>query len=91
MLALDLEKVVAAARRRLVVDPSDEQEAALIDFAFTCCARNLQVATLRRVINHEEHADATARFRRWVWAAGRMLPGLIRRRGEGAELNAYGS
>ena len=86
-----MEKAVAAARGRLVVDLSDEQEAALIDFAFTCGAGNLQASTLRRVINHEEHADATAQFRRWVWAAGRKLPGLIRRHGVGAELYAYGS
>ena len=86
-----MEKPVGTARRLLVMDPSDEQEGLLIDLAFTRGAGNLQAATLRRVINHVEHADATVRFRCWVWAVGRMLPGLIRRRGEGAELNAYGS
>ena len=91
VLALDMEKAVAAVWRLIVVDLSDEQEAALIDFAFNCGAGNLQASTLRRVINREEHADAPAQFRRWVWAAGRKLPGLIRRRGEEAELYAYGS
>ena len=86
-----MEKAVAAVRRLLVADLFDEQEAALIDFAFDCGAGNLQASTLRCVINHEEHADAPAQFRRWVWAAGRKLPGPIRRRGEGAELYAYGS
>ena len=67
------------------------RRAALIDFAFTGGAGNLRASALRRVIDHEEHADATAQFRRWVSVAGRNLPGLTRRRGEATELNADGS
>ncbi len=48
----------------------------------------LQRSTLRRKVNREEHADAPAEFRRWVWAGGRRLKGLVRRREAEAELYA---
>lgn len=69
----------------------DEQEAALIDFARNFGTGNSQGFTLGRVIEREEHADPRAEFRRWVWSAGPNLPGLIRMRGEEAELYAYQS
>ena len=68
-----------------------EQEAALIDSASNCGKGNLEEFTLCEVIRREEHADTPTQFRRWVWAAERNPPGLIRRRGEEAELYADGS
>lgn len=36
---------------------------------------------LRRKANREEHDDAPAELMKWVWAGGRKLKGLARRRG----------
>ena len=35
---------------------------------------------LRSKVNREEHDAVLAEFPRWVWAGGRKLKGLIRRR-----------
>jgi len=35
---------------------------------------------LRRKVNREEHGEVPAEFRRWVFAGGRKLKGLVRRR-----------
>ena len=40
----------------------------------------LQRSTLRRKANREEHALVPAEFMKWVWAGGRKLKGLVRRR-----------
>ena len=61
---------------------------ALGSFAFNLGAGTLQRSTLRRKVNREEHGDVPAEFRRWVWAGGRKLKGLIRRREAGAGLYA---
>ena len=44
--------------------------------------------TLRRRVNRGEHDAVPAEFRRWVWAGGRKLKGVIRRRV--AEAGLYG-
>lgn len=40
----------------------------------------LQRSTLRRKVNREEHSQVPSQLMRWVWAGGRKLKGLIRRR-----------
>lgn len=47
----------------------------------------LQRSTLRRKVNREEHALVPAEFMKWIWAGGRKLRGLVRRRE--AEASAY--
>ena len=59
---------------------------ALGSFAFNLGAGALQRSTLRRKVNREEHDAVPVEFRRWVWAGGRNLKGLIRRREAEAEL-----
>ena len=61
---------------------------ALCSFAFNLGAGALQRSTLRRKVNREEHAAVPHEFRRWVWAGGRKLKGLIRRREAEAVLYA---
>ena len=53
---------------------------ALRSFAFNLGAGALQRSTLRRKVNREEHDAVPTEFRRWVWAGGRKLKGLVRRR-----------
>ena len=61
---------------------------ALVSFAFNLGAGALQRSTLRRKVNREEHAAVPAEFRRWIWAGGRRLNGLVWRREAEAVLYA---
>ena len=91
LLEQDMLKAVLAVDRLIYIPLTIEQVAALADFAFNCGAGNLQVSTLRRVINREEHEEAPAQFRRWVFARKRKLLGLVRRRRHEAELYMVGT
>ena len=61
---------------------------ALGSFAFNLGAGALQRSTLRRKGNREEHGTVPDESQRWVWAGGRKLKGLVRRREAEAELYA---
>ena len=79
-----LQKDVGVAERavlRLISVPlTDGQFDALVSFTFNLGAGALQRSTLRRKINREEYAEAAPEFLKWVWAGGRKLKGLVRRR-----------
>jgi GH24 family phage-related lysozyme (muramidase) len=73
---------------RLIQVPLDDgQFDALVSFTFNLGAGALQRSTLRRKVTREEHEKAPAEFRRWVWADGHKLAGLVRRRE--TEINRY--
>ena len=88
--ALDLlRQDVAVAERavlRLISVPLTQgQFDALVSFTFNLGAGALQRSTLRRKVNREEHADVPAELMNWVWAGGKKLNGLVKRRAaEGA-------
>ncbi|MFO0109292.1 MAG: lysozyme, partial [Alphaproteobacteria bacterium] len=88
--ALDLlRQDVAVAERAVLclitVPLTDGQFDALVSFTFNLGAGALQRSTLRRKVNREEHDDVPAELMKWVWAGGRKLKGLVRRRAaEGA-------
>ena len=85
LLRCDVEVAERAVLRLICVPLEDGQFDALASFAFNLGAGALQRSTLRRKVNREEHAAVPAEFRRWVWAGGRRLKGLVRRReAEGA-------
>ena len=54
--------------------------AAIVDFTFNLGAARLQMSTLRRRINQRDWQAAASELRRWVYAGGRVLPGLVKRR-----------
>lgn len=83
--ALDLlRQDVAVAERavlRLIRAPLTQgQFDALVSFTFNLGSGALQRSTLRRKVNREEHADVPAELGKWVWAGGRKLKGLVKRR-----------
>ena len=59
---------------------------AVLDFAFNCGVGALQASTLRRRINADDVPGARAELGRWVYAGGRRLNGLVRRRAAEAAL-----
>ena len=59
---------------------TDGQFDALVSFTFNLGSGALQRSTLRRKVNREEHDEVPEQFMRWVWAGGRRLRGLVRRR-----------
>ncbi|MAR56414.1 MAG: muraminidase [Rickettsiales bacterium] len=86
LLKRDLRIAEAAVLRLITVPLSDGQFDALVSFTFNLGAGALQRSTLRRKVNRSEHASAADEFHRWVYASGRKLPGLIRRRAAEAAL-----
>ena len=77
---MDLVMAERAVLRLIQARLADDQFDAMVSFTFNLGAGALQRSTLRRKINREEHAAVPAEFRRWVWAGGRKLKGLVMRR-----------
>lgn len=54
---------------------------AIVDFAFNLGLGRLQTSTLRRKLNAQDWTGAAKELMRWVRGGGRVLPGLVKRRG----------
>jgi len=76
----DLAQADAAIQRLVIVPLNDWQRAALIDFVYNVGAGNLAKSTLLRRLNAGDYDGACNEYRRWVYAGGRRLPGLVTRR-----------
>lgn len=80
ILRNDVEIAERAVARLIKVPLEDEQFDALVSFTFNLGSGSLQTSTLRQKVNRQEHDLAPDQFRRWVYAGGRKLKGLVRRR-----------
>ena len=80
LLRKDVRIAERALLRLISVPLTDGQFDALVSFTFNLGAGALQRSTLRRKVNHGEHESVPAELMKWVWAAGKRLPGLVRRR-----------
>lgn len=88
LLAADLlrfERGVAA----LAPICTDNQFSALVSFAFNVGLGNLEESTLLRMHRDGQYGAAQKQFGRWTRAAGKVLPGLVKRRADEAAL--YGA
>ena len=54
--------------------------AAIVDFTFNLGAGRVQTSTLRRRVLQRDWPAAETELRRWIYGAGRVLPGLVLRR-----------
>ena len=86
LLQQDAQKAERAVLRLISVPLTPGQFDALASFAFNLGSGALQRSTLRRKVNREEHAGVPAEFLKWVWAGGRKLKGLVKRRAAEAAL-----
>lgn len=80
LLRQDAQIAERAVLRLINVPLTDGRFDALVSFTYNLGGGALQRSTLRRKINCEEHAEVPEQFVRWVWAGGRKLKGLVRRR-----------
>ena len=86
----DLEWRLRAVRRLVVVPLRPRQEAALIDFCYNLGTGALKASTLRSKLNRGDYEGAAGEFRRWVFAGGRRLRGLVKRRAAEKRMFLYG-
>ena len=89
LLQRDVRWAERGVLRLIDVPLTDGQFDALVSFTFNLGIGALQRSTLRRKVNREEHEQVPREFMRWVWAGGRRLQGLIKRRA--AEAANYSS
>jgi len=54
--------------------------AALISFCYNCGLGNYRISTLKKRVDAEDWEGAATEIVKWNKAAGRVLPGLTRRR-----------
>lgn len=86
LLRMDIDAAERAVLRLISVPLTDGRFDALVSFTYNLGSGALQRSTLRRKVNRDEHDDVTAEFAKWVWAGGKKLKGLIRRREAEADL-----
>ena len=87
LLRKDVRIAERAVLRLISVPLTDGQFDALVSFTFNLGAGALQRSTLRRKVSRGEHESVPAELMKWVWAAGKRMPGLVRRRK--AETSVY--
>ncbi|MEJ0009880.1 MAG: lysozyme [Alphaproteobacteria bacterium] len=86
LLRADLRLAEEAVGRLIARALAQCQFDALASFTFNLGAGALQRSTLRRCVDRGEDRGAAQQFLRWVFARGRKLPGLVRRRSAEAAL-----
>lgn len=81
LLVKDLQSAENSVKKLITHPININQFSALVSFTFNLGGAALQRSTLRRKINRGDTFESIQReFYRWVYAGGRKLPGLLRRR-----------
>jgi lysozyme len=86
LLRQDVAVAEQAVAKFITAPLTQNQCDALVSFTFNLGGGVLQRSTLRRVLNRGEYDAVPREMMRYVWAGGRKLPGLIRRRAAEANL-----
>lgn len=80
VLQLDVEKCEVEVER-LCPGTNENQFAALVSFVFNLGAKRLEESTLRkRFLRGDPPAEVAAEFLKWRLAAGKVNPGIVKRR-----------
>jgi lysozyme len=80
ILLIDLEAYENDVRDLVKVPTNENQHGALTSFTFNLGKGNLAKSTLLKKLNRGDYAGAAKEFGKWVNAAGKPLPGLVKRR-----------
>ena len=62
------------------INLNQNQMNALVDFAYNLGFNALKTSTLMKYVNQSKFDQAANEFTRWVYAGGKVLPGLVKRR-----------
>lgn len=76
----DLHQFEEAVHRLVSVDLTQNQFDALVSFTFNLGPGALAKSTLLKKLNQGDYAAAAREFNRWIYAAGKPLKGLVKRR-----------
>ena len=82
----DLLRALNDARKVIDVGLNDKQMAAIVSFVFNLGIGNFRNSTLLKKINKGDFLGASKEFGKWTFAAGKELPGLVKRRAAEAAL-----
>jgi lysozyme len=82
LLAQDIHKFEEAVNKSILVTLNQNQFDALVSLAFNIGEGAFQKSTLLRKLNAKDFGGAADQFLRWIYSAGRKLPGLVTRRKE---------
>lgn len=80
MMAQDLLKANAALNACVLVPLNDNQRAAFASFTFNAGGGNFCGSTMARKLNAGDYVGACNELPRWIYAGGKSLPGLVKRR-----------
>jgi len=86
LLAADVERHADGVRRLVDVPLTQNQFDSLVSLVFNIGIGAFQRSTLLKKLNDSDYEGAQAEFARWVYAGGRRLKGLERRREAEAKL-----
>lgn len=86
LLQQDVAFAEAAVRHFIAVRLGQNQFDALVSFTFNLGGAVLQRSTLRRALNRGAYDEVPRQLIRYVFAGGKKLPGLMRRRAAEAAL-----
>ena len=77
---LEVNKLWSQIEQVVKVPINHNQMNALVDFAYNLGFNALKTSTLMRYINQSKFEQAASEFGKWVYAGGKVLPGLVKRR-----------
>jgi len=80
LLKADLQVAECAVSRLIKIPLSQNQFDSLVSFTFNLGSATLQRSTLRAKVNRAEHDSVPVEFMRWVYAGGKIISGLVKRR-----------
>ena len=76
----DLAAAEKAVSELITVKLTQSQFNALVSLVFNIGRTRFAASTLRRLLNCGDYSGAAEQFEKWIYAAGRKLPGLVNRR-----------
>lgn len=80
LLKQDLRSFELTVNNLVNVPLNQNQFDALVSFCYNLGAGNLKSSTLLKLLNKEDYIAAAEQFDRWVYAGGKKLSGLVKRR-----------
>ena len=79
-LAKEVDDVGVRVNQCLTREPTQDQFDAMVSFAYNTGLANFRTSTLLKKFNAGDVAGAQGEFARWIYAQGKVLNGLVKRR-----------